>query len=450
MKIVDSAVTFTIAAICLCLGSGPAFAGMYAYIPNTGSNSIAVLDFDTDEITAEIAVEDSPQAVAVTSDGQYVFVANSNSGTVSVIQTSHISTSQDDVICTVNIGGELGGMALDRDNKALWVVSSSTNKAAKLDLSDMDNIQTTTISVGDNPRGVAVFRDGETVFVTNADDDTVTVISNGGASTIDVGDSPGGIVAGRYNDYVYVANEGDGAISVIDGEELEVVKTITVGSGPCALALASWGSYLYAANQADGTVSIINAVTFSVLEEGVAVGSSPSGLSVPLNGSDAYVTDSTDNTLSIVDLDGNVTTMDNAYLNTSNIVDLNGPMGLGCFIGGDAPDAPDDLTVSNVGETSFKITWNDNSNTEDGFKLEIKQEAQDEAEYKIWALIDESEESYWVTGLNDGITYNVRLAAYTEGADSGFSTSASASTDESEDDDDDDSNNDCFIGSLFH
>ncbi|ACL06933.1 40-residue YVTN family beta-propeller repeat protein [Desulfatibacillum aliphaticivorans] len=458
MKIVNSAVTFTIAAFFLYLGSGAAFAGMYAYIPNTGSDSIAVVDFDTDEITAEIDVENGPKGVVVTPDGQYVFVANSISGTVSVIQTSHIATTQDEVIDTISIGGELGGIAIDKDAEYVYVVSTSNEQVVKLNISDPENISKTgTYSVGSSPQGVAVLNDGDRIFVTNADDDTVSVVDSDGVSEISVGDSPGGIVAARHNDYVYVANEGDGTISVIDGDELEVVKTITVGNGPYALALASWDSYLYAANRTDGTVSIINAVTFSVLEEGVAVGSSPSGLSVPLNGSDAYVIDSTDNTLSIVDLDGNVTIMDNAYLNTSNITDLNGPMGLGSFIGGDEIDAPTDLTVVSIGESTIRIKWLCDAWNVEGYKVEVKNYSSSNSEYKLHALVTDPTQNsndyyfYTIQGLNDGVKYGIKIASYTEATDSDLTSAVTSTTDESDDDDDDDSSdNDCFIGSLFH
>ena len=458
MKIVKSGALIAITFILLCFGASHGLASMYAYIPNTGSDSIAVVDMEGPSIIAEVAVENAPTGIVVTPDGQYVFSANSLSGTVSVIQTSQIATSQDEVIDTISVGGELGGMAMDKEAEYVYVVSRTNDKVIKLDISDPETVvKRDSIDVGSNPQGVAVFHNGEKIFVTNADDDTVSVVESDATTVIGVGDSPAGIVASTYGDYVYVANEGDGTISVIDGANLYVVTTITVESGPYALALASWDSYLYVANAASGTVSIINALTFSVREQGVVVGSSPSGLSVPKNGSDAYVIDSTDNTLTIVDLEGKVTTLDNTDLNTSNITDLNSPMGLGNFMGGDGPEAPTDLTIDNVGEESFRITWEDNSWTEEGFKLEIKNHSHDEPEFNLFAVIidpgttDSGKRVYWVKGLNDDTKYSVRLAAYTEAADSEFTSAVTATTDDSDDDDDDDDDDetDCFIKTLF-
>jgi YVTN family beta-propeller protein len=71
---------FVIAAI---LSISQSFA-QNAYIANTGSNDVSVIDTVTNSITKTIAVGSAPNGVAVTKDGSKVYIANGGD-TVSVI-----------------------------------------------------------------------------------------------------------------------------------------------------------------------------------------------------------------------------------------------------------------------------------------------------------------------------------------------------------------------------
>ena len=75
-----------------------------------------------------------------------------------------------------------------------------------------------TISVGDNPKGVAITPDGTKAYVTNLDYHTVSVINtatNTVSATITVGDGPYGVVITPDGTKAYVTNRRDGSVSVI-------------------------------------------------------------------------------------------------------------------------------------------------------------------------------------------------------------------------------------------
>ena len=93
-----------------------------------------------------------------------------------------------------------------------------------------------TIPVGIFPSGVAVTPDGSTVYVTNFQNNTVSVIataSNTVTATIPVGNNPFGVTASPDGSTVYVANEGDNTVSVIG----EVTATIPGFSQPVAFGV---------------------------------------------------------------------------------------------------------------------------------------------------------------------------------------------------------------------
>ena len=102
-------------------------AGTYAYITNSGDNTVSVIDTAINTVTATVPVEEQPKGVAVSPDGARVYITNYGSNTVSVIDTA-------------------------------------------------TNTVTSTVPVGTNPEGVAASPDGTKVYVANLADWTVSVI----------------------------------------------------------------------------------------------------------------------------------------------------------------------------------------------------------------------------------------------------------------------------------
>ena len=61
--------------------------GEYAYVANYGSDSVSVISTASNTLTATITVGSGPSGVAVTPDGAYVYVTNAD-GSVSVISAA--------------------------------------------------------------------------------------------------------------------------------------------------------------------------------------------------------------------------------------------------------------------------------------------------------------------------------------------------------------------------
>lgn len=78
--------------------------------------------------------------------------------------------------------------------------------------------------------------------------------------TISVGDAPLGIAVTPNGSYVYVTNQDDDTVSVIRTSDNTVVDTISVGDGPYGIAVTPNGNYVYVTNFIDDTVSVIRAV----------------------------------------------------------------------------------------------------------------------------------------------------------------------------------------------
>jgi hypothetical protein len=89
------------------------------------------------------------------------------------------------------------------------------------------------------------------------------------------------------------------------------------------------------------------------------------------------------------------------------------------------PNAPNSLTAAAVSPTQIDLNWQDNSDNEDGFKIERKIEG---GNYSQIAAVGANTTSYSDTGLTPEFTYFYRVRAFNAGGDSDYSNEASATT----------------------
>ena len=140
------------------------------------------------------------------------------------------------------------------------------------------NTVTATVAVGSGPYGVSVNPAGTMVYVSNDNDDTVSVIdtsTNTVTATVPVGRNPQGVAVSPDGTKAYVSNSDDGSVSVIDTSTNTVTATVPVGSDPWGVGVSPDGTKVYVSNDDDDTVSVIDTSTNTVTAT-VPVGRNPS------------------------------------------------------------------------------------------------------------------------------------------------------------------------------
>lgn len=89
------------------------------------------------------------------------------------------------------------------------------------------------------------------------------------------------------------------------------------------------------------------------------------------------------------------------------------------------PAAPDTLSAMTFSSTQIDLTWNDNSDDEDGFKIEMSLDGSTFTQiYTVAAGVT----SYSDTGLDANTLYYYQVRAYNTAGDSGYSNIANATT----------------------
>jgi titin len=92
----------------------------------------------------------------------------------------------------------------------------------------------------------------------------------------------------------------------------------------------------------------------------------------------------------------------------------------------DLPAAPSSLSAMTQSNTQINLTWTDNSNNEDGFKIEHKLNSA--VTYTQIATVNANVTTYQNTGLTTNTGYSYRVRAYNTGGNSGYSNAATATT----------------------
>jgi YVTN family beta-propeller protein len=146
--------------------------GEFLLVVNPDNNSVTVFDVKNDKNhrLAEVPVGVEPWGVAVLPGGKIGYVANTVSGTVSVIQfgknKNKIQATQ-----SINVGTEPYGLVMTPNGTKLYCANARSNSISVIDTST-NTVVRTIEGVGFEPRGLAVTNDGdsddldETLYVT--------------------------------------------------------------------------------------------------------------------------------------------------------------------------------------------------------------------------------------------------------------------------------------------
>jgi YVTN family beta-propeller protein len=139
------------------------------YISCWGCDKVLVFNTEIQNIIAEIPVGDNPNELCLTKNGKYLYVANANDNSVSVI-----STTENKVIENLNTalypdapsGSTTNGLALSTDEKTLFIANADNNCLSVFDVSKpIQSKSKGFMPVGWYPTNVKVI--GKKIFVSN-------------------------------------------------------------------------------------------------------------------------------------------------------------------------------------------------------------------------------------------------------------------------------------------
>jgi YVTN family beta-propeller protein len=247
----------------------------YVYVANSGSNNVTVINGLTDAIVGSITVGSYPDAVTYDGANGYVFVANSGSDTVTII-----NGLTDTVVGSVPVGTYPVAMAYDSANGYVYVVDEGSVSFTVIDGetgSVVGSIAPSSFYI--NNLDAATYDDANGYVYAAGFNSFNLIVINGTTETV-VGQiplpvTPTAVAYDGANGNVYVANGGYGDygnVTVVNVATGAVVGYIPVGSNPLALAYDDMNGYVYVVNEDSDNVTMINGATDTVVGS-VEVGS---------------------------------------------------------------------------------------------------------------------------------------------------------------------------------
>ena len=164
---------------------------------------------------------------------------------------------------TAPAGSSSSLLDLSADGTRLLVANTDTGSVSVVDVTTRRKL--VEVAVGDHPEGVAWA--GNLALVTAYGDDAVQFVETTTgklAHTLAVADEPYGIVTTRDGRFAYVSHDYPGTVSEIDVAAREVTRTFAVGKGCRGMALSADGATLYVTEFYTGTLVAVDRVTGKV------------------------------------------------------------------------------------------------------------------------------------------------------------------------------------------
>lgn len=204
---------------------------------------------------------------------------------------------------SIAVGGHPAHVIADADGRRAYVTNSEDDTMSVIDLDKGKAVAT--VATGDYPHGLRMSPDGKSIYVANVEDGSVSVIDTASLSEtvrIRVGSAPVQVGFTPDGSRVYVSLRDESKVAVIDTATQRVAARIEVGRSPIQVYATPDGRFVYVANQGtdavpDDTVSVIDTAAGTVVKT-IRTGKGAHGVTVSGDGASVFVTNIVDGTVS--------------------------------------------------------------------------------------------------------------------------------------------------------
>ena len=256
--------------LCLFLSAG---ADVKVFVTNQGSDSVTVFSFDGKfELLREVQVGKAPAGVALSTVNREAYISNTESSEISVIDVDSLEVKK-----TIDLNGSSLGVAVSPDGKRLFVSDWFNNCLLVIQL---NSHKRRCVEVGKAPAGISISEKNDEIYVVSRDSNSVFVVSLSDEKVIGkilVGDHPFGLKLLPVKNHLYVTNVQSNDVSIVDLTERKEIKRVKVGKKPYCITFSMDGKKSFVTNQYSDSISIINTESL-LLQKTVSSPSFPEGI----------------------------------------------------------------------------------------------------------------------------------------------------------------------------
>ncbi len=294
-----------------------------AFVANTRSNSIAVVNLATFHVVKGIAVSPGPRQLVLRPQTHEVYVSG-NSGMIDVIEYPALQVTRSfkpvhggalqglvfspdgahayvletssglaggdgiyfvecpagDKISRLLVPGHITALALTPDGKTLVAADSGAHKLLFVDAKS--GKYSASVETGKSPASLAIVPDSSKVFVADRGEQKVSSVDVGSRqllSNLEVGVTPSSLLVKPDGGEIFVLSGTSATLVIVDAFHDNVEQNLTTGRNPVAAVIRRDQSILYIANSGDGSVSMFSVEDRTSMGS-VHVGTSPRAMAL--------------------------------------------------------------------------------------------------------------------------------------------------------------------------
>jgi YVTN family beta-propeller protein len=215
-----------------------------------------------------------------------------------------VNSQSGEIIARVPVGTGPTHPMPSPDGKVVYVTNTDEDSVSIIDTTSWETVST--IHEIPEPHDGELTPDGRFLYLASSGDNTMTVVDTNlrqVVQTFPVGTKPRGVAVGGDNgELAYVTNKGDGTLSVINVPAGEVVGTYPIGEGAHAIRVSPDGQTLYIALSKEDSIAVVNSTTGTTTQT-ISVGKLPEQIDLSKDGRWLFASNNGDASVSIIDLE---------------------------------------------------------------------------------------------------------------------------------------------------
>lgn len=264
----------------------------FLYVANVEDSKISVIDTKTDKVTHSIEGIKYPWGFVRLGNTNLVAVSGYENQVVIIDFTSH------KIIKEQTFKSHLGGITANKEGNLLFVINIDEAKVLELDANTLNTLKT--YPTGKGPDGIGISANNKKLFVTNTEDGTISVIDLSSKKTTELktGGKPELVHPNHDNSLLFISNFLKNKIHIVDSEKGEIIKELENIKTPEEAVPSEDGKLLYVVSFELSEVWVYDAITYKKLDIIYKTGSKPIGV-LPV-GNKLYVSNYNDNTVSVI------------------------------------------------------------------------------------------------------------------------------------------------------
>jgi DNA-binding beta-propeller fold protein YncE len=237
--------------------------GAFCYTVSTEGDVVIPVDVAGLTTLPSIPVGDQPVAIVIDPAGDFAYVANFNSGSVSAIDVNDSPLPFHTVEHTIQVGSNPLDVAMTPDGSQLVVANAGSQSVSMVDIDETSatyNQVVSNVSVGQSAKSVIVSGDG-TIYVGTDTGVVIIDASNQVVGNVSTGQSSKSIIVSGDGTLLFVLTEDSNVliVDIQDGSpsENQVVANVGAGQSAKSLIISADGTLLYIVQEATDEVLVL-------------------------------------------------------------------------------------------------------------------------------------------------------------------------------------------------